>query len=195
MIQSSFDYGCITHTKNCFCTHGSLYGCDMKCTAAGDGGAGGKVASWYAGQCDVSIETANAALGGAEASSKAPEWKRIRGRKLHWYEIMAISVCAATLVTLVAVLLWLNSIQKAAEAERQKIRWRKKMKAMDPVANVEDKKGHVKTGASEEPSKSLKEKFKNFDRGLRSRIRDATQDAPNEKQPSENQEGGVLEES
>jgi hypothetical protein len=96
--NNAFDYGCITAGKNCFCAHGSLFSCETKCKKEADQTS---MLNWYADQCDVPLATASNALDGSSSSEqRTPAWSKIQGRKLHWYEIMAIVVAVMTFVIL-----------------------------------------------------------------------------------------------
>ncbi|PVH68695.1 hypothetical protein DL98DRAFT_599302 [Cadophora sp. DSE1049] len=184
--QSSFDYGCITHTKNCFCKYGSLYGCDKKCRAAADGGPSGKVARWFTEQCSVDMETANGLLGGSSyLESKDPPWKKLQGHRLKWYEVMAITVAGATSCALLVVWGFLKAQKRAKETER--MGWRRskvlglsivegkvqKARASGGVYQIDEKdttNGKGKQTQVDEVPKSLKDKFRKFDEELRSKI-------------------------
>ncbi|OCL01964.1 hypothetical protein AOQ84DRAFT_357619 [Glonium stellatum] len=57
-----------------------------------------KVLGWYATQCMVDVATAFGALDGKSSEAKEPAWEQLKGRKLHWYEYMALSVAGASVV-------------------------------------------------------------------------------------------------
>jgi hypothetical protein len=109
VADASFQYGCITAGRSCFCTHGSLYSCDAKCQAQSDVD---QIVSWFQAQCKVDYGTAYGALSVNRSSIRGQGWTVPEGRNLHWYEIMAIVVAAATLVAYVAAMILLSCVSK-----------------------------------------------------------------------------------
>ncbi|CZR69129.1 uncharacterized protein PAC_19029 [Phialocephala subalpina] len=85
LSEESINYGCVGSTRNCFCSHGSVFDCEKQCSQA----VQNSLASWYADQCEVSLSEANKEIGVAGSKNvtatlfKLPE-------KLHWYEIVPV---------------------------------------------------------------------------------------------------------
>lgn len=94
VADSTFDYGCITATQNCFCSYGSLFGCDLNCKQHDVD----KMVSWFMGRCQLPAASATAALNNSaiETARNDGPSPSIKGRPLHWYEIMAIVIAGMT---------------------------------------------------------------------------------------------------
>jgi hypothetical protein len=68
----------------------------------------------------VTLETAKSAVNDSMPMPKEtrPAWQRIRGgRKLHWYEIAAITVAAATLAALLVALFVMYEVPEECREE------------------------------------------------------------------------------
>jgi hypothetical protein len=147
------------------------------------------VASWFAEQCSVTIEVANNALMGSSfEEARDPPWKKLKGHKLRWYEIMALTVAAATSVMLVAVWGLLN-VEKAAKERNRPRRTRGTTSNQNSEVVFEKMPGD--RGPAEEDPKNLKDKLKKIDRGLRSRIERVIKEDPGENQQGNTPADGV----
>jgi len=103
VADSSFDWGCITASQNCFCSTNSLFGCDLNCKQEDVD----EMVNWFTEQCQAPEEWAIDALNdtAVEKSSGDAPLPSIKGRPLRWYEIMAIIVAGTTFVGIGAVLI------------------------------------------------------------------------------------------
>ncbi|KIX02056.1 uncharacterized protein Z518_07995 [Rhinocladiella mackenziei CBS 650.93] len=54
-----FEYGCLTQSSNCFCTHGTLFGCHDKCTSDEEWE---RIAEWLQDACSLDADQARLAL-------------------------------------------------------------------------------------------------------------------------------------
>jgi hypothetical protein len=146
------------------------------------------VASWYAEQCSVTMEVANNALMGSSfEEARSPPWKKLKGHKLRWYEIMALTVAAATSVMLVAVWGLLN-VEKAAKERNRPRRTRGTTRNQSSEVVLEKVPGDQ--GPAEEGPKNLKDKLKKIDKGLRSRIEQVIKEDPGRNQQRNTPEDG-----
>lgn len=151
-----------------------MYECDKGCVATADSGPGGKIATWYAQQCDVTIDEANGALTNSSLARKGTvQWTNLKSHKLRWYEIMAITVAAATSVTLVAVWAVLH-FEKAAKKRNRARKTKGTTKNRSPKV-VPEKTSEGLSGAKEGP-KNLKERIRKLNEELKSKIEVAITD-------------------
>ena len=96
-------YGCTSESRNCFCSHLSLFGCTATCNKADNK----TIASWLAATGQVTANVANNTvaddqLADSEAKAGGPSPPH-RPPPLHWYEKLGISVFAITIGLLVLV--------------------------------------------------------------------------------------------
>jgi len=52
-------------------------------------------------QCQVDRVTASGALNGSEEEGRRPDCMKLRGRKLHWYDVMALTVAGTSVLAFV----------------------------------------------------------------------------------------------
>lgn len=99
-----FEYGCLTQSSNCFCTHGDLFECQNKCTKDSEWS---QMVIWLQNACDITADNAKLALEQgyfyvqetSEASSKDVHPPSPPPRKpLAWDEIFIMVVLAFTAV-------------------------------------------------------------------------------------------------
>jgi hypothetical protein len=57
--DASFNYGCLTQTSNCFCSHGDLFGCQDHCHTDQEWR---QISQWLQGACGIGAAKANSAL-------------------------------------------------------------------------------------------------------------------------------------
>ena len=89
LSEQSINYGCIGSSRNCFCSHGSLFDCEKQCK--GTPPIRQSIIDWFKDQCLVSESEAEYALG--YSATKKPIAGVFRlPRKLHWYEILPITI-------------------------------------------------------------------------------------------------------
>jgi hypothetical protein len=120
----------------------------------------------------------NALMGSSFEEARSPPWKKLKGHKLRWYEIMALTVAAATSVMLVAVWGLLN-VEKAAKERNRPRRTRGTTSNQNSKVVFEKMPGD--RGPAED-HKNLKDQLKKIDRGLRSRIERVIKEDPGQNQ-------------
>ncbi|OCL01109.1 uncharacterized protein K441DRAFT_650702 [Cenococcum geophilum 1.58] len=49
-------------------------------------------------QCQVDRVTASGALNGSEEEGRRPDCMKLRGRKLHWYDVMALTAAGKSVL-------------------------------------------------------------------------------------------------
>src|SRR6266536_1772601 len=111
--DGSFNYGCITQSRSCFCIHGELNDCPDKCTKEEDIR---KIEDSYASECKVShddaVEVAGASAtalpSSGENKKEGAVVRQSKGKKLHWYEILVIFTAALTVFVAILWSLVLN---------------------------------------------------------------------------------------
>lgn len=101
----TINYGCTSESKNCFCSHQSLYGCTARCSQNDNS----TLADWLAATCQISsddaTETVQDDTAGASTFKEGGPMPPSPPQPLHWYEIMAIVVLSvSTLLYLVALM-------------------------------------------------------------------------------------------
>ncbi|KAK6342154.1 hypothetical protein TWF730_001633 [Orbilia blumenaviensis] len=146
MIDETTSYGCVSHTRSCFCSKDSLYGCTDKCDTTEKKL---QVIDWYATQCtlapssvsylytSVTMSASSAALTsqtqttGASPSPTGPDnlgpgIYKIPNRKLKWYEIYGLAMFLLTVTFVASVYLFLITAQRSINippnASEQKMR-------------------------------------------------------------------------
>jgi len=92
LSEQSINYGCVGSTRNCFCSHGSVFNCEKQCSQA----VQDSLASWYADQCQVSLSEANVELGVAGTRTNVTAALFKSPRKLHWYEIVPVAIASVS---------------------------------------------------------------------------------------------------
>jgi hypothetical protein len=87
LIDSIFNYGCITGQRNCFCSQRSVFQCAAKCNAKDNA----TIAAWYVSACAVSPEAATGALRAEKVGDPVipfvAEWPGFE-----WYEYLVLVV-------------------------------------------------------------------------------------------------------
>jgi len=63
-----------------------------------------KVVGWHTTQCQVNRATASGALNGSEEEGRQPDWMKLRGRKLHWYDVMALTFARTSVFAFVVTI-------------------------------------------------------------------------------------------
>ncbi|OCL08179.1 hypothetical protein AOQ84DRAFT_439760 [Glonium stellatum] len=124
--ESIFNYGCLTYQKNCFCSVGSLFGCNAGCTPQENQ----TIASWYASACVVptasALQVAAVQTTGSSIIPSSHPWGGFS-----WYEIFSIVVGGLSVVAfLIYVSVWkdiinrrdLSRLEKARTQQRKKIK-------------------------------------------------------------------------
>lgn len=109
--EQVISYGCTSESKNCFCSHSSLFGCTATCSKAENA----TIASWLAATCQVTVESATDTvaddqLGNSEAKAGGPSPPQ-RPKPLRWYEKLGVAVfCTTTGVLLLVAVVkeWLD---------------------------------------------------------------------------------------
>jgi hypothetical protein len=102
LSSQMISYGCTSESRNCFCSHGYLFGCTALCSQSDNS----TIADWLAATCQISnkaaLETvANDVTGDSEAKSGGPN-PPTPPPPLSWYEILAIVIFAvSTAVSLI----------------------------------------------------------------------------------------------
>jgi hypothetical protein len=101
----SFDYGCITQGRNCFCLHASLFDCPQLCTDEKDVQ---KITDWFKSECQVDDSTAAKVANDSNYSFQFTSLvagdkqnvvvRQSKKRELHWYEILVIFTAGLTLI-------------------------------------------------------------------------------------------------
>jgi hypothetical protein len=104
--DGSFNYGCITQSRSCFCLQENLFTCPEKCSNADDQQ---KIINWYAGTCGYSDAQATAIAAGNPYGKQVGGNKTILQiqprvyHKLAWYEVLTIWAAAMTVFVVVVV--------------------------------------------------------------------------------------------
>ena len=98
-------YGCISESRNCFCSHRHLFGCTARCTRSDNS----TVADWLAATCQISHEDAVKAVqrdrsGDSSQKAGGPE-PPAPLRRLSWYEVLPIVVFALSTAIFVGVVI------------------------------------------------------------------------------------------
>ena len=109
--EQAINYGCTSESKNCFCSHGSLFGCTATCSTAENT----TIASWLAATCQLTAKSATNTvaddqLDNSEAKSGGPSPPQ-KPKPLNWYEKLGVVVfCTTTGVLLVVAVVkeWLD---------------------------------------------------------------------------------------
>ena len=101
--EQVISYGCTSESKNCFCSHASLFGCTATCSKADNS----TIASWFAATCQVTAEVATDTvshdqLDDSEAKSGGPVPPQ-RPKPLSWYEKLGVAVFSITVGVLLIV--------------------------------------------------------------------------------------------
>ena len=111
IYEQVISYGCTSESKNCFCSHASLFGCTATCNKAENS----TIASWFAATCQVTAESAIGTVAedqlmDSEAKAGGPSPPQ-RPKPLQWYEKLGVAVfCTTTGVLLVVAVVkeWLD---------------------------------------------------------------------------------------
>ncbi|CZR66809.1 uncharacterized protein PAC_16710 [Phialocephala subalpina] len=105
--DAAFQYGCLTESSNCFCSHGDLFGCHDKCNSQGEWQ---QIETWLRNTCNISSATAaqalkdgtfaldtvvNASTNNTKGLSPPPSAPR---KPLSWDEDFIIAVLAFTVI-------------------------------------------------------------------------------------------------
>lgn len=94
--KQTIRYGCTSESKNCFCSHASLYGCTATCDQAENS----TIASWFKETCQTTLESATNTVAGDNSGAWDPKGggpsPPRRPRPLRWYEKFGIAVFSIT---------------------------------------------------------------------------------------------------
>lgn len=117
-----FQVGCLTQTSNCFCAHGSLFGCQEKC---GSEEEWAQVVEWLQQVCDIDSTVATQALENGMFDLEAEEVPNVPkelsppspppAESLRWDEIFILIVGCLTGVVAIGCLSY-NCIMKKRKA-------------------------------------------------------------------------------
>jgi hypothetical protein len=116
----TISYGCTSESKNCFCSHESLYGCTEGCSQKDNS----TIADWLAATCQISGDKAAEVVQDDTAYDSSYKdggpMPPSPPQPLHWYEIMPIAVFAvSTLVFLVGLVMTeLPALRKVVQSRR-----------------------------------------------------------------------------
>jgi hypothetical protein len=91
LSEESINYGCVGSTRNCFCLHGSLFGCEKQCK--GTVAVQQSLVNWYQEQCLVSESVAESDIGVSATKNVTASLFR-PPRKYPWYEILPITIAS-----------------------------------------------------------------------------------------------------
>ena len=104
-------YGCASESKNCFCSHASLFGCTATCSTADNS----TIAAWFAATCQVTAESAADTVADDEMRDSDPKGggpsPPQRSKPLQWYEKLGVAVFSITTGALLILAIrreWVN---------------------------------------------------------------------------------------
>jgi hypothetical protein len=107
LIDNTFNYGCITGQRNCFCSQRTVFQCAAECNAKDNA----TVVAWYASVCAVSPEAATSALGAPKVGDPviplvAP-WTGFE-----WYEYLVLAVLGLVVSTGILYLVFRERLRR-----------------------------------------------------------------------------------
>ena len=72
-------------------------------------------------QCQAGRVTASGALNGSEEEGRQPDCMKLRGRKLHWYDVMALTVAGTSVLAFVVtvVVLAVESFENKVKQDEE----------------------------------------------------------------------------
>jgi hypothetical protein len=99
--EQSISYGCVASTRNCFCSHGSLFDCEKQCK----GTVAQSLVDWFKDQCLVSESEAEYDTGVSSSKSAVIASLFKSPYKLHWYEIVPITIASLSGAVFIGVII------------------------------------------------------------------------------------------
>jgi hypothetical protein len=101
LSEQSINYGCVGSTRNCFCSHGSLFNCEKQCK--GTAAIQQSIVNWFKDQCLVSESEAEYDIGVSGTKNVTASLFQ-SPHKLHWYEILPITIATLSGVCFIGII-------------------------------------------------------------------------------------------